>query len=459
MTVTDEDTQQDTALQEFTEFLHIPSISSLPEHASDVRAAAEWVANRLRTAGMENVQIMETGGHPVVYADWLHAPGKPTILFYGHFDVQPVDPVDLWESGPFSGDVRDGRIYARGASDMKGSLLTSIIGAEQVLRTDGSLPINLKFIFEGEEEIGSPNLPAFVAAHRDLLAADLVINADGGQFSEDRPALLMSLRGGCGVQIDITGTAYDVHSGLYGGAAPNANQALVELLYSFHTPEGAVAVEGFYDDVMSLSAADRAAIAQVPGTDQDMMQELGVSALPGEPGYTARERTWIRPTLEINGIWGGFQGQGVKTVIPSQAHAKITCRLVANQDPTKIVQAIARHVTSHTPPGVTATVTPLGFRALPYALDRDFWGNAVAAEVLTHIFGHEPFYVRMGGSVPVCETFLTTLGTQSVSFGWSMADERMHSPNEFLRLSSFDRAQHAWPALIRRLGEVQPQNQ
>lgn len=456
MTAIDEGARQAAALQEFTRLLSIPSISSLPANAAAVRDAAEWVANRLRAAGLEHVQVMETGGHPAVYADWLHAAGKPTVLIYGHFDVQPVDPLDLWEAGPFSPDIRDERIYARGASDMKGSLLTSILGTEQVLRQDGALPVNLKFIFEGEEEIGSPHLPAFVRQHRDMLAADLVINADGGQFSEDRPSLNIGLRGGCGVQIDVRGTAFDVHSGMYGGAAPNANQALVELLASMHTSEGAVAIEGFYDDVLPLSGQDRQAFAELPITEDDIKRELGVSALPGEPGYTALEREWARPTLEINGIWGGFQGEGVKTVIPGEAHAKITCRLVANQDPTKIVQLIRRHVESHTPAGVTVTVTTLGFRALPYLMDRDFWGNEIAREVLTEIYGTEPYYTRSGGSVPVCETFLTTLGASSVGFGWGLEDERAHSPNEFLRLSSFDKALRAWPALIRRLGEAQP---
>jgi len=457
MMATDESPQHGTAIQEFIELLSIPSISSLPEHAGDVRSAAEWVAERLKRAGMENVQIMETGGHPAVYGDWLHAPGKPTILVYGHFDVQPADPLDLWETGPFAPTIRDGRIYARGASDMKGSLLLAILGAERVLAGEGSLPVNLKFIFEGEEEVGSPNLPGFVDQHRDLLAADLVINADGLQFSEDRPALAVGLRGGCGVQIDIKGTAFDVHSGLFGGAAPNANRALVELLYSMHAPEGGIAVEGFYDDVRPLTERDREAIAESTPSEDSIKAELGVSALPGERGYSAAERLVGRPTLEINGMWGGFQGEGVKTVIPSEAHAKITCRLVANQDPSKIVEAIRRHVESHTPAGVTATVIPLPFRALPYLMDPDHWGNRAAADVLSEAFGIEPYYVRMGASVPVCETFLTSLGTYSVSFGWGLPDERMHSPNEFLRLVNFERAQNAWPALIHRLAEATPE--
>ena len=457
MTATDESTQYGTSVQELIELLSIPSISSLPEHSGDVRAAAEWVAARLKRAGIENVQIMETGGHPAVYGDWLHAPDKPAILVYGHFDVQPADPLDLWETGPFTPTVRGGRVYARGASDMKGSLLAPILAAEQLLARDGTLPVNLKFIFEGEEEIGSPSLPAFVAQHSDLLAADLVINADGLQFSEDRPNLVLALRGGCGVQIDIKGTAFDVHSGLFGGAAPNAAQALVELLSSMHTPDGAVAVAGFYDDVVPLSPADRQAIAESSSSEESIQAELGVDALPGEPGYTAAERIGARPTLEINGLWGGFQGVGVKTVIPSEAHAKITCRLVANQDPVKIVEAIRRHVESHTPPGVTATVTPLPFRALPYLMERGHWGNRAAAEVLSGIFGNEPYYTRVGGSVPVCETFLTSLGTYSVSFGWGLPDERMHSPNEFLRLNSFDRAQQAWPALLQQLAESAPE--
>jgi acetylornithine deacetylase/succinyl-diaminopimelate desuccinylase-like protein len=456
MAAVDEATQREQALNEFTRFLSIPSISSLPEHADDVRTAARWVADRLQTAGIEHVKVMETGGHPAVYGDWLHASGKPTVLIYGHFDVQPVDPLDLWETGPFSPEIRDGRIYARGASDMKGGLLTSILGVEQVLRDDGALPVNLKFIFEGEEEIGSPSLPAFVAQHREMLAADLVVNGDGVHFSEDRPALLLALRGGCGVQIDIKGTAFDVHSGLYGGAAPNAAQALAELLHSMHTPEGAVTVEGFYDDVVLLSDDDRRSLEESSPDEASLKAELGVRDLPGEPGYSAAERIAARPTLEINGMWGGFQGEGVKTVIPSEAHAKITCRLVANQDPTTIVETIERHVALHTPAGVTATVVPLPFRALPYLMPRDHWANQIAREVLTDSFGAEPYEMRLGGSVPVCETFLTVLGVYSVGFGWGLPDEHVHSPNEFMRLRMFHRAVDAWSALVRKLSSAQP---
>jgi acetylornithine deacetylase/succinyl-diaminopimelate desuccinylase-like protein len=289
------------------EFLRIPSISSLPEHSADVRAAGEWVAAQLRSAGMEHVEIMETGGHPVVYADWLHAPGKPTVLIYGHFDVQPVDPLSLWNSPPFEPVIQAGRVYARGASDDKGNMLAPLLALEALLATEGALPINVKCFWEGQEEIGSPTLPAFVAAHRDRFACDFVLSADGGQWGEDQPELLVGLRGLCALQVDVVGPAYDVHSGLYGGAIQNPIHALAALLASLRDAEGRVQVEGFYDDVLELSAAERAEIARIPYDEAGVRQNLGIDTFFGEAGYSALERSWVRPTLEVNGIWCGFQ--------------------------------------------------------------------------------------------------------------------------------------------------------
>src|SRR5437763_4553291 len=280
------DAQRPRFLHELLDFLRIPSVSALPEHAGDVQRAARWVAERLQTAGLEGVQILPTGGHPVVYGEWLHAPGKPTILIYGHFDVQPADPVDLWTSPPFEPVVRDGRVYARGASDNKGNMLIPILAVEALLQADGALPINVKFFLEGQEEIGSPQLPAFVAAQRDLLACDLAISSDAGQYSEDQPALLVGLKGLAGVQVDVRGARTDLHSGLYGGAVPNPIHALVRLLDSMRGLEGKILVEGFYDQVVPLSAEDCAAIAAVPFDEAVYREHLGVDALVGEPGYT-----------------------------------------------------------------------------------------------------------------------------------------------------------------------------
>ncbi len=311
------------------DLLRIPSISALAEHAGDVRRAASWTAAQLQAAGIEDVQVMETGGHPVVYGAWLHAVGKPTVLIYGHFDVQPVDPLALWTNPPFEPVVAGGRVYARGASDMKGSLVAVIAAVEALLETGSALPVNVKFFFEGQEEIGSPQLPAFVAAHRDLLSCNVVINADGDQWSETQDNLLVGLRGMAGIQIDVHGAITDLHSGVYGGAVPNPLQVLAELLASMHGPAGKVAVEGFYDGVVAPTAEQRARLAALPFSEEQYKARLGLEELPGEGGYTALERTTIRPTLEVNGMWGGFTGEGVKTVVPAKAHAKITCRLGA----------------------------------------------------------------------------------------------------------------------------------
>jgi acetylornithine deacetylase/succinyl-diaminopimelate desuccinylase-like protein len=439
-------------LHELLDFLRIPSVSALPDHAHDVQRAAQWVAERLRTAGMEGVQILPTGGHPVVYGEWLHAAGKPTILIYGHFDVQPADPVNLWTSPPFEPLVRDRRVYARGASDDKGNMLIPILAVEALLQVDGALPVNVKLFFEGQEEIGSPQLPAFIATQRDLLACDLVISSDGGQYSEDQPALLIGLKGLAGVQIDVRGARTDLHSGLYGGAVPNPIHALVRLLDSMRSPEGKILVEGFYDQVVPLSAEDRAAIAAVPFDETAYREQVGVDALVGEPGYTPREQLWARPTLEVNGIWGGFQGEGVKTVLPCQAHAKITCRLVPDQEPDRIVEALAAHMKRQAPRGVQMTVRPLPGRARPYLIPADQWGNQVAAAVLTELYGKPPYHMRLGGSVPVCELFLSTLGAYMVSFGFGLDDEQFHAPDEFFRLSSFERRPLAYGKLLTQLG-------
>jgi acetylornithine deacetylase/succinyl-diaminopimelate desuccinylase-like protein len=446
--------QRDAALDELKELCSIPSISSLPEHAGDVQRAAEWVADRLRRARLEHVRVMETGGHPVVYGDWLHAAGKVTVLVYGHFDVQPVDPIELWESDPFQPAQRDGLLFARGVSDMKSTLVASIQAIE-ALRRQGALPVNVKLILEGQEEIGSPQLPAFIAEHRDLLAADLVISGDGGQFSETEPALLVALKGMAGLQVNVYGANTDLHSGLYGGAVANPIHALVHILDTMHDTEGKITVEGFYDDVAPLSEKDRADMAAVPFDEEAYKRALDVPDVFGEAGYATQERRWARPTLEVNGIWGGFQGEGTKTVLPREAHAKITCRLVPNQDPARITEALIRHIKRNTLPGVRVEVETRGAGAKPYFMSPDHWGNRVAAEVLRELYGREPYITRLGGSVPVCETFQTQLGAYTVAFGFSLDDERFHAPNEFTRVQSFDRARRAWVRLLERLGTVQ----
>jgi acetylornithine deacetylase/succinyl-diaminopimelate desuccinylase-like protein len=437
---------------ELLDFLRIPSVSALPAHAADVRAAGAWVAARLAAAGMEHVETLETGGHPVVYADWLHAPGKPTIMIYGHFDTQPVDPIELWESPPFEPVVKEGRVYARGASDDKGNMFAPILALEAMLQTAGKLPLNVKCFFEGQEEIGSPTLPPFIAAQREKFACDFVVSADGGQWAEDQPAIALAFKGLCGLQIDVTGPSHDVHSGGYGGAIQNPIHALVQLIASMRGTDGRILVEGFYDDVRPLSAEDRAQIAAVPFDEAAYKERLGIEATFGEVGYTTLERAWARPTLELNGIWGGFSGDGTKTVLPSQAHAKITCRLVADQKPPEIAALIERHVAAHTPPGVKVAVTVHEAGGYPYLMPADHPANTAARDVHLQLYGKEPLYVRSGGTIPVCSMFLESLGVYTLNFGFGLNDERLHSPNEFFRLASFGRGQQGYCLLLERLG-------
>jgi acetylornithine deacetylase/succinyl-diaminopimelate desuccinylase-like protein len=332
-------------------------------------------------------------------------------------------------------------------------MLAPILALEAVLQTQGTLPVNVKCFFEGQEEIGSPTLPPFIAAHREKFACDFVVSADGGQWAEDQPALALAFKGLCGLQIDVTGPSHDVHSGGYGGAIQNPIHALVRLLDSMRGEDGHILVEGFYDTVRPLTAEDRAQIAAVPFDEQEYKTRLGIEETFGEAGFSTLERAWGRPTLELNGIWGGFSGEGTKTVLPSQAHAKITCRLVADQKPPEIAALIERHVAAHTPPGVKVQVTIQEAGAYPYLMPADHKANAAARDVHLAMYGKEPLYVRSGGTIPVCSMFLESLGVYTLNFGFGLNDERIHSPNEFFRLSSFRRGQEGYCRLLARLGE------
>ncbi len=445
---------RDRFLEELLDFLRIPSISSLPEHRSDVEKAAQWVAARMNAAGIESVEILPTGGHPVVYGDWLKAPDKPTVLIYGHFDTQPVDPLDLWETPPFEPSLRDGRIYARGASDDKGNMFLTIAACEAMLKTSGTLPVNIKFFFEGQEEIGSPQLPEFLAKNRDRLSCDLVLSGDGGQLKEDQPCLVMSTRGLCSVFLDVQGPGHDLHSGTYGGTVANPIHALAYILESLHYKDGRVAVKGFYDDVRPLSEEERNAIAGVPFDREAYLAGVGALELFGEPGFSTWERAWSRPTLEVNGIYGGFQGSGVKTVLPSTAHAKISCRLVADQDPESITRLVAEHIERTAPSGVRVTATRAENGAVPYRIPKDHTGLEVAASILEDLYGKPPLRVGMGGTIPVNGIFLRELKACTIVFAFGLPDERQHSPNEFFRLSSFERGQRAYAMILEKLGET-----
>ena len=443
-------------LDELLGFLRIPSISSQPDHENDVQRAAEWVSDRLQQAGIEAVQVLPTGGHPVVYGEWLHADGKPTILIYGHFDVQPVDPIDLWTDPPFEPAVRDNRVYARGAADDKGNMLIPILAAEALVNTRGTIPVNVKCLFEGQEEIGSPQLSEFIPKQRELLSCDLILSADGGQWAEDQPALELGLRGLCAVQIDVQGAKSDVHSGVYGGTFMNPIHALVQMIESMHDPDGKILVAGFYDDVRLLSETERSHFEAIPYNEDVYKNDLGVTELFGEPGYSTYERAWTRPTLELNGIWGGYQGEGLKTVIPSKAHAKISCRLVPDQDPEKITRLLVAHIENHTPKGVNVTVSKIPGLAYPYVIAHDHPGNQAAHAVHRELYGKEPYYARMGGTIPVCGILLKALNAYTVNFAFGLKDENVHAPDEFFRLSSFERGQKAYCMLLNHLGDWEP---
>ena len=448
--------QHDRILAELIEFAAIPSVSTDPAHRADIDRAAAWVAGQIAAAGPFDVRIIPTGGHPVVFAQWLGAAGKPTILIYGHYDVQPPDPLEKWVSPPFTPTIRDGRLYARGVSDDKGPIFQAIKVAQAFFATQGRLPVNVKFIFEGEEEIGSPSLEPFIVSHTDLLAADFVISADGGMWRIEEPSVTISSRGLAGLEFSLTGAAKDLHSGRHGGAVANPLHAIAELVASLHAPDGRVAVPGFYDDVVELPAEERAAIAALPFDEAEYLAEIGAPAPVGEPGYSTLERQWTRPTLEVNGMWGGYQGPGTKTVTPSEAHAKITCRLVPNQDPADIAAKIARHLAAHLPAGVRLAVHPEAHGAQPYRIPADHFGLKTAAAALSQTFGIEPVIVRMGGTVPVCEVFKRVMGLDTVFFSFSTADEDFHAPNEFFRVHRLYEGLAGWARYWELLGN--PQN-
>ncbi len=429
--------RRDEHLRQLMDFLRIPSVSALSEHRSDVRRAAEWLAAELRRIGLNRVEVMETGGHPVVYAERLDNPGGPTALIYGHYDVQPVDPIELWTTPPFEPDIRDGKLYARGASDDKGQVFMHLKVIEALLAAEGRLPVNVKLLIEGEEEVGSENLERFIAAHRDLLKADVVVISDTALYARGVPSLTYALRGLAALEVHVIGAKGDLHSGAFGGAAPNAAQALVQLLATLHRPEGGVAVAGFYDQVRPLTPEEREGFAALGFDEEKLKADLGVDALPGEPGYTALERLWARPTLEINGIFGGFQGEGTKTVIPARAGAKITCRLVPDQDPERVLDAIEAHLKAHCPAGVRLEIRRMG--GTPAAITPiDHPAIRAAMQALSDAYGAEARFIRTGGSIPVVGTFGAVLGTPCVLMGFSLEEENFHAPDEHFHLENFD---------------------
>jgi acetylornithine deacetylase/succinyl-diaminopimelate desuccinylase-like protein len=446
--------RQAAVLSELVEFAAIPSVSTDPAHAPDVRAAASWVAEKLAAVGPFSVRTIPTSRNPVIYGEWLGAPGKLTALVYGHYDVQPADPVEKWHTPPFTPTARDGRLYARGVSDDKGPMLIPIKVAEAFFAVARALPINIKCMFEGEEEIGSPSLDSFIAAHKELLAADIVISADGAMWRIDEPSLTVSSRGLVGLEIILTAASKDLHSGRHGGSVANPLHAIAQLVASLHQPNGRVAVAGFYDRVRELTRGERAAIAALPFDEARYLAEVGAPAPFGEPGYSTLERQWTRPTLEVNGMWGGYQGPGEKTVIPSEAHAKITCRLVPDQDPDEIVALVWRHLEAHVPTGTRLSISPGDHGARPAHISADHFALKAADTALREVYGVHPLVVRSGGTVPISELFQRHMGLSTVFFSFSTADEDYHAPNEFFRIHRLTEGLEAWARYWTILGEI-----
>lgn len=447
---------QPRQLQELMNWLCIPSISTISAHKPDMIAAAQWLVENMRQSGFEHVELIETTGHPLVYGDWLHAGAdKPTVLIYGHYDVQPVDPLALWTTPPFEPTVRPGPhgddLYARGAADDKGQTFLHIKAVEALLQCTGALPVNVKLLVEGEEEAGSRAIAEYVPAHTDKLAADLCLISDTGILAPDQPVITYGLRGGWSCEITVTGPAQDLHSGMYGGATHNPNQALCELLAALHDQEGRVTVPGFYDRVQELSAAERTLLAQVPYDEAKLLADNGAPAAYGEPEYTVVERIGARPTLEINGMWGGFITEGFKTVIPSQAHAKISCRLVPNQDPLEIGQLVTAHLQRLAPPTIKVEVR--GRPGSPaYVAPIDSREIQLAAAAYEEIFGVAPVYKREGGGIPIVTKFQAALGAPIVLMGFGLPDDNLHAPNEKFHLPNFYKGIRTSIAFLQRLG-------
>ena len=427
---------RDRYVEELKQYLAIPSVSALPEHAQDVRCCAEWTADELRRIGLQNVSLLETPGHPIVYGDWLGATGAPTVLFYGHYDVQPVDPLDLWTSPPFEATVRDGEIYARGAADDKGQVFMHMKAVEAHLGKEGRLPINIKFFIEGEEEVGSAHLDDYIRAHKEDLGADVVVISDSPMFDRGIPSFCYGLRGLAYAQVDLRGTTSDLHSGSFGGAVANPAMVLAQVLAQMKDRSGRVKIPGFYDDVRPLSDAERAEWKKLPFNETKYRKELGAPRLFGETGYSTLERVWARPTFEVNGLLSGFTGNGAKTVLPATAMAKVSMRLVPDQTPETIAKLFEAYLRKVCPKTVELTVTHM-HGGKPWMTEFDNKYVRAAGRAIELGFGQRPVFNREGGSIPVVSTFQEELGLPSVLFGVGLPDENAHAPNEKLDLGNF----------------------
>jgi acetylornithine deacetylase/succinyl-diaminopimelate desuccinylase-like protein len=424
-------------LDELIDFLRIPSVSNEEVYKSDVRSAANWLEAHLSGIGMENVRIYETDGHPIVYGDWLHAGNNlPTILVYGHYDVQPADPLELWTNPPFEPVIKDNKIFARGSADDKGQIFIHIKSLETHLKNNNKLPLNVKVVFEGEEEIGSGNLYKFLGSNKELLKADYVVISDTSMYKENLPSICYGLRGLCFMQIDVTGPNRDLHSGTFGGGIENPINALSNIISKLKDDKGRILIEGFYDDVVNLTEKERDEFKRLPFDEDSYKKDLAVNELFGEKGFTTVERVSARPTLDCNGIWGGYQGQGAKTVLPSVAGAKVSMRLVPNQDPDKVAELFEKYIIKIAPKTVKVKVTSLhGGKPSVTAIDTPAIGAAVKA--LESAFGIKPVFFKEGGSIPIVNSFKEVLGADAILLGFGLPDDNIHSPNEKFDLDNF----------------------
>ena len=429
------DQNKDRFLNELLDLLRIPSISANSEHKGDMIRCAEAVKQSLLDAGADLAEIHETAGHPIVYGEKMVDPSFPTVLVYGHYDVQPADPLELWHSGPFEPVIKDGKIYARGACDDKGQFYMHVKALEVLVRNN-ALKTNIKFCIEGEEEIGSPNLGKFVASHHDLLKADVVLISDTAMISMETPSIDTGVRGLRYIEVEVTGPNRDLHSGVYGGAVANPATILARMIASCHDEQHHITIPGFYDDVLESSDAERALMAAAPFDENEYKKDLGIDAVYGEQGYSTNERTGIRPTIEVNGIWGGYTGEGAKTVLPSKATAKISARLVPNQSSEKITAILLDYFRKIAPAGVTVNASE-HHGGEPYLTPIDSKGYQAASKAIEHTFGKAPVPVRGGGSIPICSLFEKELGVKIVFMGFGLDSDNLHSPNEKYDLFNF----------------------
>ncbi|MGC9973649.1 MAG: dipeptidase [Bryobacteraceae bacterium] len=444
---------RETFLEGLKAFLRIPSISTLPEHKPDIRRAAEFVRNELAAAGLAKAELIEGEGHPLVYAEWMNAPGKPTLLFYGHYDVQPVEPLEEWKSPPFEPEVRNDNIYARGACDDKGQVYILVKAVEGLLKTTGKLPCNVKFLIEGEEETGGEHIESYVAQRPPRLKADAAIICDTEMFAPEMPTICVGLRGIVYAELHVQGADHDLHSGVYGGAAPNPIQAIAEIVTALKDRDGHILIPGFYSRVLPPSDKEKEAWARLPFDEEEYRKkEIGSTALTGEPGFSIFDRTWARPTLEVHGIRGGFIGEGAKTVIPARAVAKISLRLVADQRPDEALAQFKAAVAKVCPRGVTAEVKLIHLAGLSLVNPDNRFIDAAAA-AMEEVFGSKTVYTRSGGSIPIVGSFERSLGIPSVMMGFGLPDDNLHAPNEKFHLPNFYRGIEAVARFMEIVGQ------